>query len=130
MAATTHSPAVSRTTTTPDPDPAARVAVVGDGPLTTDDVVDVARHGAPVRLADDACVAVAAIRAVVEGLADDDRPHYGVSSGFGALARRHIPVERRAQLQLSLVRSHAAGSGPEVEREVVRALQLLRLATL
>src|SRR5690606_41295424 len=42
----------------------------------------------------------------------------------------HIPVERRAQLQLSLVRSHAAGSGPEVEREVVRALQLLRLATL
>ena len=36
----------------------------------------------------------------------------------------------RAQLQRSLVRSHAAGSGPEVEREVVRALMLLRLSTL
>jgi histidine ammonia-lyase len=57
-------------------------------------------------------------------------PHYGVSTGFGALARRHIPAEMRAQLQLSLVRSHAAGSGPQVETEVVRALQLLRLATL
>ncbi len=153
MAATTHSPAVPdrsgagapgsvgpgpaaaltagpTAALAPDPARAARVVVVGDGPLTIDDVVDVARHGARVRLADAAVDAMAATRAVVEGLADDDRPHYGVSTGFGALARRHIPVERRAQLQLSLVRSHAAGSGPEVEREVVRALQLLRLATL
>ena len=36
----------------------------------------------------------------------------------------------RTQLQRSLIRSHAAGSGPEVEREVVRALMLLRLSTL
>ena len=34
------------------------------------------------------------------------------------------------QLQRSLIRSHAAGSGPEVEREVTRALMLLRLSTL
>ncbi|MCX6462922.1 MAG: histidine ammonia-lyase, partial [Pseudonocardiales bacterium] len=66
----------------------------------------------------------------VEALADDVLPHYGVSTGFGALATRHIPVERRAQLQRSLIRSHAAGTGPEVEREVVRALLVLRLATL
>ncbi|MCK9794344.1 histidine ammonia-lyase [Isoptericola sp. 4D.3] len=107
-----------------------RVVEVGGGPLTVDDVVAVARHGARVRLTDDALATMAASRAVVEDLADDARPHYGVSTGFGALARRHIPTEKRAQLQLGLVRSHAAGSGPEVEREVVRALQLLRLATL
>ena len=47
-------------------------------------------------------------------------PAYGISTGFGALATRHIPTEMRAQLQRSLVRSHAAGCGPEVEREVVR----------
>ena len=69
-------------------------------------------------------------RAVIEALAADDQPHYGVSTGFGALATRHIPVEQRAQLQRSLVRSHAAGSGPEVEREVIRALMLLRISTL
>ena len=57
-------------------------------------------------------------------------PHYGISTGFGALATRHIPVERRDRLQRSLIRSHAAGSGPEVEREVVRALMLLRISTL
>ena len=39
-------------------------------------------------------------------------------------------MERRAQLQRSLVRSHAAGSGQEVEPEVVRAMMLLRLSTL
>ena len=103
---------------------------VGPEPLDPQDVVRVAREGAGVRLTDEALAAVAASRAVVESLAGDDRPHYGVSTGFGALATRHIPAERRAQLQRSLIRSHAAGSGPEVEVEVVRALMLLRLSTL
>jgi histidine ammonia-lyase len=67
---------------------------------------------------------------VIETLAGDDQPHYGVSTGFGALATRHIPVGLRAQLQRSLVRSHAAGTGTEVEPEVVRALMLLRISTL
>src|SRR5207237_7399904 len=74
--------------------------------------------------------AIAASRAIVEALADDVEPHYGISTGFGALATKHIPVDRRTQLQRSLIRSHAAGSGPEVEREVVRGLMLLRLSTL
>ncbi len=90
----------------------------------------VARHGAPVVIAEESLAEVRRTRAVIEALADDVIPHYGVSTGFGALATRHIPVELRAQLQRSLVRSHAAGSGPEVEREVVRALMLLRISTL
>ncbi len=110
---------------------ASAVAItVGNGPLTIDNVVAVARHGASVVLDGAALERMAATRAVIDALADDTEPHYGVSTGFGALATRHIPVELRAQLQRSLVRSHAAGSGPEVEREVVRALMLLRLATL
>src|SRR5687767_12748348 len=104
--------------------------VVGVGPVTAEDVVRVAREGSGVRLADEALAEIARSRDVVDSLAKDDSPHYGVSTGFGALATTHIPLERRAQLQRSLVRSHAAGSGPEVEREVVRALMLLRLSTL
>jgi histidine ammonia-lyase len=103
---------------------------VGTGPVSPDDVVAVARGGAGVRLADHAVAEIARSRDVVEALAKDDAPHYGVSTGFGALATLHIPVAQRAQLQRSLIRSHAAGSGPEVEREVVRALMLLRLSTL
>ena len=100
------------------------------GPLSMADVVAVARGGAPVALTDDAVAAIEQARAVVEKLAAATEPAYGISTGFGALATRHIPAEMREQLQRSLVRSHAAGSGPEVEREVVRALMLLRLSTL
>jgi histidine ammonia-lyase len=103
---------------------------VGTGPVRPDDVLRVARDGAGVRLADAARAEIAASRSVIAALAGDDRPHYGVSTGFGALATVHIPLDRRAQLQRSLIRSHAAGAGPEVEREVVRAMMLLRLSTL
>ncbi|MDR7362610.1 histidine ammonia-lyase [Nocardioides marmoribigeumensis] len=104
--------------------------VVGTGPVSFADVVSVARGGAGVRLAPEAVAALEAARAVVDALAQAPTPAYGISTGFGALATRHIPAELRAQLQRSLVRSHAAGSGPEVEREVVRGLMLLRLSTL
>ena len=103
---------------------------VGPGPVSFDDVIAVARDGAGADLTTEAEAAIERARAVVEELAAAPTPAYGISTGFGALATRHIPTEMRAQLQRSLVRSHAAGSGPEVEREVVRALMLLRLSTL
>ncbi|WP_198543415.1 histidine ammonia-lyase [Pseudofrankia sp. BMG5.36] len=103
---------------------------IGVGGLTEDDVVSVARGNARVRLSPEALEAIAQGRVVIDALAAGAEPHYGVSTGFGALATRHIPVGLRAQLQRSLVRSHAATSGPEVEREAVRAMMLLRLSTL
>lgn len=119
------------TTSTPGPlSEAAAPVTVGIGPVSFDDVVAVARHNASVAISEESLAEVRRTRAVIEALADDAEPHYGVSTGFGALATRHIPVELRAQLQRSLVRSHAAGSGAEVEREVIRALMLLRISTL
>jgi histidine ammonia-lyase len=103
---------------------------VGPEPLTFEQVVAVARDGAEVELTDEALKCMAASRAHVEELATRCSPAYGLSTGFGALATRHIHEDLRARLQVSLVRSHAAGNGPEVEREVVRALMLLRLRTL
>ena len=104
--------------------------LVGAAPLSPADVVTVARHGAPVLVDADALARVADTRRVIDGLAADPNPHYGVSTGFGALATTFIAPDRRLQLQASLIRSHAAGTGAEVEREVVRGLQLLRLQTL
>ncbi|MGZ4165864.1 MAG: histidine ammonia-lyase [Solirubrobacteraceae bacterium] len=106
------------------------IITVGVGPVTPAEVVAVARGGAPVRLSDEALDAIETGRRTIDALAEDVRPHYGVSTGFGALANRHIPRERRAQLQRSLIRSHSAGSGEEVEREVVRAMMMLRLSTM
>ncbi|CAH0205166.1 histidine ammonia-lyase [Microbacterium sp. Bi128] len=104
--------------------------IVGSTPLAPRDVVAVARHGAPVALDPAALSRVAETRALIEGLADDPQPHYGISTGFGALATTFIAPDRRAQLQESLIRSQPAGTGAEVEREVTRALMLLRLQTL
>ena len=103
---------------------------IGDRPLTVEEVVAVARFEAQVEICDAAWERVRASRTVVEDLAEDTVAHYGVSTGFGALATTHIPHEKRTQLQRSLVRSHAAGMGDPVEEEVVRALMLLRVQTL
>lgn len=104
--------------------------VLGTSGTTFQDVIDVARHGARVELSPEAVRALAESRAVVDALAAKPEPVYGVSTGFGALATRHISPELRAQLQRNIVRSHAAGMGPRVEREVVRALMFLRLKTV
>ncbi|HUR52041.1 MAG TPA: histidine ammonia-lyase [Mycobacteriales bacterium] len=101
-----------------------------DHPLTEAEVVAVARDGVHVALSPEALEALDLARKHVDELAGASTPSYGISTGFGALATRHIPPEQRTQLQRSLVRSHAASSGPEVEAEVVRAMTLLRLQTM
>jgi len=98
--------------------------------LTFEDVIIVARHGAQVELSQSAIEAMNSSRKYIEEYAAGGIPVYGVSTGFGALANRHIDVEDRVQLQKSLIRSHAAGVGPAIEREVVRALMFLRLRTM
>jgi histidine ammonia-lyase len=101
-----------------------------DGPLTVERIVAVARRGAGVRFSAAAEKRLTYARQHVDALAAKTVPTYGVSTGFGALATRHIPPESRAALQRSLIRSHAAGAGAAVETEVVRAMMLLRLRTL
>ncbi len=98
--------------------------------LSLADVVSVARDDAQVHVSAAALDAMAHTRERIDALADAPEPVYGISTGFGALATRHIAHDDRTQLQRSLIRSHAAGMGPAVEREVVRALMLLRLKTL
>src|SRR4051794_5319385 len=105
------------------------VELTGTG-IGPEDVVAVARAGATVTLGEQARAAMAAAAEVVAGLLDAPEPAYGVSTGFGSLANVVIPAERREELQRALVRSHAAGMGDPVEREVVRAMMLLRARTL
>jgi histidine ammonia-lyase len=69
------------------------------------------------------------LRVVEEAIADG-RNVYGVTTGFGALARHRIAPEAAIRVQQALVHSHAAGIGPPVDREIVRAMQLLRARTL
>jgi histidine ammonia-lyase len=110
-------------------DGSREIELTGTG-LRPADVIDVARGPATVVVSDRALEAMAASANVVDRLADAGEPAYGVSTGFGSLATVPIAAERRAQLQRSLLRSHAAGMGDAVEVEVVRAMMLLRARTL
>jgi histidine ammonia-lyase len=107
-----------------------KIVSLGGSVLSVADVVAVARQGAAVVLSEPALRAMAESRAHVDRLAASGRPVYGISTGFGALATKYVEPALRHRLQRSLVRSHAAGSGALVEDEVVRAMMLLRLATL
>ncbi len=104
--------------------------MLGPSGLRADEVIAVARTGRRVGLSPAALARMADGRAAVEAMAAAVSPVYGVSTGFGALADRHVGAPLRAQLQRSLIRSHAAGMGEAVDREVVRALMLLRLRTM
>jgi histidine ammonia-lyase len=105
------------------------IELTGTG-LTPAKVVAVARTDAEVELADDARDAMAESAAIVERLASSETPVYGVSTGFGSLATTPIPSAHREELQRALIRSHAAGMGEPIEREVVRAMMLLRVRSL
>lgn len=109
---------------------ASDTIVLGSDGVSAEDVVAVARDGTQVTLGHDARSALRRGADVVARLLEQPEPVYGVSTGFGALANTVIPRWRSAELQLALVRSHAAGMGPEVEREVVRAMMFLRARSL
>ncbi len=104
--------------------------ILGIAGVSAQDVIAVARYGAQVGFASDAIEAINTSRKFIDAYAAGQTPVYGVTTGFGALATRYIDIADRVQLQKSLIRSHAAGVGPAVEKEVVRALMFLRLRTM
>ena len=102
-------------------------SVVIDGAsLRIEDVFDVASGNATVSLAPAARERVRGARRVVDDLIAQNAVAYGVTTGFGKLSEVAIPVDRLAELQVNLVRSHAAGVGALLPEREVRAMMLLR----
>ncbi|MEX1183164.1 MAG: histidine ammonia-lyase [Gemmatimonadota bacterium] len=103
-----------------------------DGRLTLEQVEAVARgHGSQtVMLGADARGRIAAARAVVDQAVREQRVVYGITTGFGALAEVVVPSERLLELQVNLIRSHAAGVGEPLDEVETRAIMLLRASTL
>jgi histidine ammonia-lyase len=99
-------------------------------PVTVGVLVRVARNLEDVAISPDVLDMLSSRRAAIEAMASSGEPVYGVSTGFGSLATTFIAPAQRRDLQRSLIRSHAAGIGDPVEREVVRAMMLCRLKTM
>ena len=103
---------------------------LGESGLTREQLLRVARGGERVEIDHSVVERLTAQRAAIEEMVQSGVPVYGVSTGFGSLATTFVAPDQRRELQRALVRSHAAGVGPEVEVEVVRAMMVSRLTTL
>jgi histidine ammonia-lyase len=98
--------------------------------LTIEQVVAIANDFAPVALTEAARARVLASRAVVDEFAARETPTYGINTGFGSFAEVKIPQDSLSQLQVNLLRSHAAGVGEPLPVAVVRATMALRVNVL
>jgi histidine ammonia-lyase len=100
--------------------------VVVDGRTLTLEAVERVAFGAQCRLAPVAKRRVGASRRAVERAARGGNLVYGVNTGFGHLANVSIAKDQLAELQVNLIRSHAAGTGAPLDTPVVRAILALR----
>ncbi len=103
---------------------------IDGGPLRPEDVVAVATRHERVDIAPAVYERMTPARRLVEQVIEDGRIVYGVTTGFGALANTPIGRQETGELQVHLLRSHAAGVGERLPDEVVRAMLLLRARTL
>ncbi|MEM1072016.1 MAG: histidine ammonia-lyase [Planctomycetota bacterium] len=104
--------------------------VLDGSPLRIEHVDAVARRAIPVRLAESQRPLLDRARAALDRVASDGEPHYGVNTGFGSLSRTRVGTDELVQLQLNLVRSHAAGIGEPLPDETVRAMLVILAASL
>src|SRR2546426_4347819 len=98
--------------------------------LTVEEVVRVARAGEPVTLSRVALRRIEASRAALLRIVESGRPVYGVNTGFGQLENAPVSKADLLRLQENLVRSHAAGAGPPLWEDDVRASTLIRANAL
>ncbi len=106
-------------------------AIVLSGQTLATDALRAPLRG-PIRvsLTESVQASIEASRATVEGLLASGAAIYGVNTGFGKLAGVSVSAIDLAQLQVNLVRSHAAGVGDPLDGDVVRLVMLLKLASL
>jgi len=99
--------------------------------LSIPDVVQLARTpGARLQVDPTALTALAASRGRVDQAIARGTTIYGINTGFGKLANVRIAADQLDQLQINLIRSHAAGVGTPLPADVVRAAMLLRANVL
>ena len=103
---------------------------LGEAGLDRGQLLAVARGGEDVLVEEGVVERLRAQRGAIEVMVSSGVPVYGVSTGFGSLATTFVEPDQRRALQRALIRSHAAGVGPVVEVEVVRAMMVSRLTTL
>lgn len=104
----------------------AKTLLLTGSDLSPEAVVEVARSGRRVALADNTLAVLAASRAVVERYLADGRPAYGLTVGLGPRVVEQVPREELSAFSSIMVRGRAQALGKPLPREAVRAAMLVR----
>ena len=107
-----------------------RKVVIGNGPITIEDCVNVALNMYTVEISPEAVDRINAARNVVDELIKKDAVVYGLTTGFGSLNNKCIKKEDTIKLQQNLIRSHAVGLGEPIKPHLVRSMLLIRLVCI
>lgn len=106
------------------------VVVLNGESLGIEELVKISERRSRVEVAPVARSKVEAARSYIEERIKSGEVMYGINTGFGAFSSVRIEASELAQLQINLIRSHCAGVGAPLSREVVRAVLCLRINTL
>jgi len=107
-----------------------KICTIDGMSLTLEDVVNVARNGYGVKLADHAVANIKKSRDYVENLVNEERVVYGITTGFGKFSDVSVTKDEAKELQRNLIISHACGIGEHFAPDIVRAMMLLRANAL
>jgi len=100
---------------------------IGMEKMTLEDLVNISRHGAEVRLTQGSESRIVKTRELIEKWVNEEKTIYGVTTGFGALSDVSISKKDTRQLQQNILLSHSAGTGNMLDEETVRAVMALRI---
>lgn len=98
--------------------------------LTLEDVIKVARNYEEVGLSEEGQEKIIVSRKIVDKILEEEKPVYGISTGFGNFSTIFISKDEREKLQRNLILSHSTGVGAHLSEDVVRAAMVLRANSL
>lgn len=104
--------------------------ILGERPLTLEDIFDVAVLEKKVKLSESSRSQVRVSHEFVQKKVATGDTFYGINTGFGLLSHVKIAKDDLETLQYNLIRSHACGTGSYVKPEASRAMLLLRASNL
>ncbi len=104
--------------------------IIGQQPLSIDEIIQVARKDEIVKLGDNALALIQDSNIRLEKIIESDQPVYGINTGFGIFADKKIQKNEINKLNRNLILSHAVGVGEPLSDEIVRAAMIVRANTL
>ncbi|MBL3657490.1 histidine ammonia-lyase [Fulvivirga sediminis] len=108
-----------------------KVHYISDEPLSLESIQEIISEGYSLALSPEAEQKITKCRNYLdEKIKSSSDPVYGINTGFGSLYNKHIPKEELSRLQENLVKSHACGTGAEVNPEIVKLMLLLKVQSL